>query len=87
MDVNVSLMKQNIRQANCGVMINANGSLKNIKYVKKYIYICNPATCKYENGKYLASIMDDSVITFDKVIESYNEEIKTIPTDFNETKI
>ena len=68
-------------------MINANGSLKNIKYVKKYIYICNPATCNYENGKCLASIMDDSVITFDKVIESYNEEIKTIPTNFNETKI
>ena len=28
--------------------------------------------------------MDDSVITSDEVIESYDEEIKTIPTNFNE---
>ena len=28
--------------------------------------------------------MDDSVITCDEVIESYDEEIKTIPTNFNE---
>ena len=25
-------------------------------------YVCNPATCNCENGKYLASIMDDSAI-------------------------
>ena len=28
--------------------------------------------------------MDDSVITCDEVLELYNEEIKTIPTNFNE---
>ena len=28
--------------------------------------------------------MDDSAIIFDEVIESYHEEIKTIPTNFNE---
>ena len=38
-------------------------------------------------GKYLASIMDDSAITFDEVIESYDEEIKTFPTNFNEKKV
>ena len=27
--------------------------------------------------------MDDSVITCDEIIESYNEEIKTIPTNGN----
>ena len=37
---------------------------------KLYLESCN---CK--NGKYLASIMDDSAIISDKVIESYNEEI------------
>ena len=37
---------------------------------KLYLVSCN---CK--NGKYLASIMDDSAIISDKVIESYNEEI------------
>ena len=37
--------------------------------------------------KSLASIMDDSAIIFDEVIESYHEEIKTISTNFNEKKI
>ena len=27
--------------------------------------------------------MDDSVITCEKIIESYDEEAKTIPTNFN----
>ena len=30
--------------------------------------------------------MDDSVITCDEIIESYNEETKTFPTNFNEKK-
>ena len=47
----------------------------------------NPATCNCENGKYLASIMDDSVIICDEVIKSYDEEIKTIPTYFNKKNI
>ena len=43
-------------------------------------YIWNPSTCICENGKSLVSIMDDSVIVCDEVIE------KTIPTNFNEKK-
>ena len=39
-------------------------------------YICKSATCNCENGKYLASIVDDSVITCDAV----TEKTKTIPT-------
>ena len=35
-------------------------------------YIWNPATCKCKNGKYLASIIDDSVITCDAVINYKN---------------
>ena len=31
--------------------------------------------------------MDDSTIICDEVIESYNEEIKIIPTNFNEKKV
>ena len=31
--------------------------------------------------------MDDSTIICDKVIKSYEEEIKTIPTNFNEKKV
>ena len=33
-------------------------------------YVRNPATCGCENGKCLASIMDDSSIMYDEVIES-----------------
>ena len=40
-----------------------------------------------ENGKYLASIMDDPMIICDEVFESCNEKIKTIPTNFNEKKL
>ena len=46
-------------------------------------YIWNPATGSCENGKYLASIIDDSVITCDEIIDadmetkSHEEETKT----------
>ena len=30
--------------------------------------------------------MDDSLITCDKIIESYDEETKTVPKNFNEKK-
>ena len=43
-------------------------------------YIWNPSTCICENRKYLASIMDDSVITCDKIIE------ETVPKNFNKKK-
>ena len=43
-------------------------------------YIWNPATCSCENGKYLASIIYDFVITCDEIIDSesnlYDEETK-----------
>ena len=40
-------------------MINDDVSSKKHNICEKY-YIRNPATCSYENGKYLASIIDDS---------------------------
>ena len=49
---------------------------------KDYI-IWSPATCSWENGKYLAFIMVDSVIMRDEVIE----ETKTVLIDFNEEKV
>ena len=49
-------------------------------------YIWNPSTCSCKNGKYLASIMDDSAFTYDELIESYNKKTKTIPTNFSEKK-
>ena len=40
-------------------------------------YIWNRSTCICKNGKYLASIINDSVITCDEIIDA--EETKTIP--------
>ena len=37
-------------------------------------YIFNPAKGSCENGKYLASILGDSAITCDEIIESYDED-------------
>ena len=42
------------------------------------------SVCSWKNGEYLASIMDDSAIMCDEVIESYDKETKTVPKDFNE---
>ena len=51
-------------------------------------YFWNPSTCSSKNGKYLASIMDDSVITCDEIIDaetkSKDEKTKAIPINFNE---
>ena len=48
------------------------------RHVCEKDYIWNPAPCICENEKYLASLMDDSAIMCDEIIESYNEETKTI---------
>ena len=57
---------------------NANQCWNNDKYLfeRKKRHLCdkdhvwNPATCTYENGKCLPSIMDDSVITCDEIVNS-----------------
>ena len=52
-------------------------------YICEKDYIWNPRTCSCKNEKYLASIMDDLAITYDKMIQSYNEETKPISKNFN----
>ena len=44
--------------------------------------IWNPTSCSCENGKHLANIIDNSVITCDEIIET----IKTVPTKTVPTK-
>ena len=44
-------------------------NLKKYHECKKY-YIWNPATCNCKNGKYLASIIDDAMITCDELIHT-----------------
>ena len=75
---------------------NSNLKLKNDKcwyeckkhHVCDKDYIWNPLTCSCENGKYLPSVIDDSVITYDEIINAEtklnNGETKAIPTNFNE---
>ena len=43
-------------------------------YKKDYVW--NPATCNYKNGEYLASVIADSVIICDEIIDT----TKTVPT-------
>ena len=41
----------------------------NKDHIYEKYYIWNPATCSSKNGKYLASTIDDSVITCDEIIK------------------
>ena len=50
------------------------------RHVCEKDYVWNLATCSCENGKYLASIMDDSAIMCDEILE------ETVPTNLNESK-
>ena len=78
-NINVNLMAENVIQIKSGIIINVGASVKNIIYVKKYIW--NPATYSCENGKYLASITDNSVIMYQKIIDMV--ETKTVTTNIN----
>ena len=75
-------MEENVIQINGGIMINVNVSVKNHVYEKDYIW--NPSKCSCENGKYLASVIVDSVTTCYEIIgadaeaKSYDEETNTI---------
>ena len=81
MSVNINLTEQNVSQISGGTMINVYVSVKNIC---KKDYVWNSSTCSCKNGKYLSSHMDDdSIIISVEVIESYNEEIKTIAINAN----
>ena len=89
-------MEKNVIQINCGIMINANVSIRNTMYLKK-----NPPTCSCKNRKSLASIMDDSAIICDEVIDadadtqaklqdeakSNGEETKIVRANFHEKNI
>ena len=79
------MAEENVIQISYGITINVDVTSKIIVCVSAKD-VWNPSSCNFKNGKYLASIIDDSMITCDKVIESYDEEIKTVPTNFNTKK-
>ena len=71
---------KNVIQINGGVTINVDVSVKNVMCQKRL------ATYSCENAIYLASIMNDSAITCDGIIESNNLKTKAISKIFNEKK-
>ena len=71
--VNVNLMEENVFQIKNRITINVNVSVKKHTMCEKD-YIWNPTTCSWKNGKYLASIIDESVIMCDEGVE----ETKTV---------
>ena len=46
-------------------------------------HIWNPATCSCEYEKYLVSIMDDSAVMCDKVIELYDKDVEVVRQNKN----
>ena len=74
------MIVENLIQIKSGITINAVACLK-IQKKKKILvckkdYVWNPAICSYKSVKYLAGIIDDSVITGDKIIDT----TKVVPT-------
>ena len=53
----------------------------------------NPVTCSCENGKCIGSVIDDSVIMCDGIIEETKNILtktvltKTVPRNFNEKQV
>ena len=76
---------ENVTRIKIVTTINVNASVKirkNIVYVYEKDYICDLATCICKNGTDLASIIDDSVVTCDAIIDT----TKIVPTNFNEKR-
>ena len=59
-----SRIEEYFMQIKSRIMLNIDASARNIIHVKN-TYISNASTCSFKNGKYLVSIIDDSVITCD----------------------
>ena len=67
------MIEENIIQIKKGITINVNLSVKDIIYVKRIIF--GYATCSCENGKYLVSVIDDSVRYDEDIKINFNEKI------------
>ena len=75
---------------NIGMKINVGGSAKIKKKhrVCEKDYVWNPAACSCENVKCVESMIDDSWITRDEVINTTKTvPTKTVPTNFKEKKV
>ena len=82
-----NLLVESVIQIKNGITINVETQMlkcvktqKNFFRVYKKNYIWNPAIYSCENGKYSATTINDSVITYDEIIK----ETKTVSTNFND---
>ena len=78
MNVNVNLMEEILIQIRWRNNDKCRCECKKRHVCEKDVW--NPATCKCENGKYLASIMINSTIICDEIIK------EIVPTNLNEKK-
>ena len=83
LNVNVNLVEENVNQTWNNNKCPHERKKRNL-CEKDYIWNRSTYSCEY--WKYLASIMDDSVIMWGEVINSYDDKTKTIPKNFNEKK-
>ena len=86
-------MEENVIEINSGITKNVDVVVKNVMYIKKIIfgtlYVVGTlyvAISSCENGNYFPSVLDDSAITCDEIIEPRNEGTKPIPTNFSKKK-
>ena len=77
-------MVENVIQIQSGMKncVDVSANIRKNIFVCEKMYIWNLSTCTCENGKYLESIIGDSEITCDEIIEA----TKTIPTKKNSTE-
>ena len=80
-NVNVNLMGENVIQIENRIMISVHANVKKHHMCEKDC-IWNLSANSCENGKYLAIIIDNTVIMCHEIIE----ETKTIPANFNGKK-
>ena len=73
-------MDENVIQVNGGIMINVDVTVKNVLYAKKINFgILLYVIVRMEH---ISQVL--WIIICDEVIKSYDEKIKTVPTNFNE---
>ena len=70
------MTEENVIQISGRIMTRVDLIAKKVMCKKDYLW--NPGSCSGENRKHLANIMNNSTITCDEVIVSYDEEINYI---------
>ena len=70
-------MEENVIQIRGKITVNVSANVKNIVYMKKN-YIWNHATCSCKNGRYLTSIIDNSVIKCEIIDTEVTKTVKTV---------